>query len=367
MVLHNAARCLVRRDDAGTQSPDRSQKRLLLGNLRGVLRRGTKRYLKKEVGAHTGLAGDRDVPSHEVQELARDRQTEAGAPIFACGAGIGLGERAEKQADLFGRNADTRVADGDMQPGHVPCLGMLPHDRLCEQKDFTAMGELDGIADEIDEDLLEAVKVADDVRRDRLVDVLVEFDPLFGSRITEHGHRLLEEVFEIHGDLLKVHLRGLQLGEVEDVIDEMQERLPAGPDHPDELALFDIKPRVQQQRRGSDDAVHRRANLMAHAGEEVRLRFSASLRELLGGEAFLHDALLLHLILLDLIHRLIEKADGAADLIHAAFRHTVAQLAMTKGNDTVHQSTQTPHDAARLPDEDQHRRDAPGETGEGDH
>ena len=68
------------------------------------------------------------------------------------------------------------------------------------------------------------------------------------------------------------HLSRFHLGEVEDVVDDREQRLGGGVDGGRVLALLGIELRVEQQRCHPDDAVHRRADLVAHVGEELRLQ-----------------------------------------------------------------------------------------------
>ncbi len=119
------------------------------------------------------------------------------------------------------------------------------------------------------------------LRGERFVDVIVQLDVFLGRLEGEDGHGFLEQFLEVHGNLLEVHLLGFELGEIEDVVDEMEEGFAAGADHADELQLLGVEAGVEQERGGADDAVHRRADFVAHAGEEVGLGLQARLGEFL--------------------------------------------------------------------------------------
>src|SRR6516165_4229417 len=71
---------------------------------------------------------------------------------------------------------------------------------------------------------------------------------------------------------LKLHAPGLDLGEVEDVIDESKQ-MPAGAeDTVERLKVLPCRLRILAQHLAdADDGVERRAQLMAHVGEELRL------------------------------------------------------------------------------------------------
>ena len=71
---------------------------------------------------------------------------------------------------------------------------------------------------------------------------------------------------------LQLEPPGLDLGEVEDVVDDAQQRVAARADDLGELALLGGQLGVEQQAGHADDGVHRRADLVAHRREEGALR-----------------------------------------------------------------------------------------------
>ena len=72
-------------------------------------------------------------------------------------------------------------------------------------------------------------------------------------------------------DVLDLELAGLDLREVEDVVDDRQQRLAGVADRLRVVALAGVEVGLEQQIGHADDAVHRRADLVAHVGEEVGL------------------------------------------------------------------------------------------------
>ena len=71
---------------------------------------------------------------------------------------------------------------------------------------------------------------------------------------------------------LELHAPGLDLREVEDVVDDRQQRLAARADDRRLLALLGVEVAAQQQAAHADHRIHRRADLVAHGGEERALR-----------------------------------------------------------------------------------------------
>ncbi len=81
-------------------------------------------------------------------------------------------------------------------------------------------------------------------------------------------------------------MSGLDLGEVEDVVDDREQRVRGGLDHLEIAALLGKKIRIERQFGHSEDGIHGSSDLVAHVGEELpfgpvgRLRGFAGLPQL---------------------------------------------------------------------------------------
>ena len=69
--------------------------------------------------------------------------------------------------------------------------------------------------------------------------------------------------------LLDLQLAGLDLGEIQDVVDDSQQGSAGVVDFTDIIALLGIERRLQREIGESDDGVHRGADLVAHICEEI--------------------------------------------------------------------------------------------------
>ena len=69
----------------------------------------------------------------------------------------------------------------------------------------------------------------------------------------------------------EVDLAGLDLREVEDVVDDRQQRVARRADRVGVVALLGVELRLGEQAAHADDRVHRRADLVAHRGQERAL------------------------------------------------------------------------------------------------
>ena len=108
----------------------------------------------------------------------------------------------------------------------------------------------------------------------------------------------------------QVQFAGLDLREVEDVVDDVEERVGGAADGLDEVALLVGQLGVHQQRGHADDAVHRRADLVAGVGEELGLGARGFLKLLVEGD---ECGVAVHQLLLALAQRAVGLValDGA--------------------------------------------------------
>ncbi len=95
-----------------------------------------------------------------------------------------------------------------------PKISRTRHDHVA------ALGELDGIADEVGDDLADAPDVADENARHPGVDADDEFQILVGSRPRHQEDDVLDRLGEAEALRIDGHLPGIDLREVEDVVDD---------------------------------------------------------------------------------------------------------------------------------------------------
>ena len=100
-----------------------------------------------------------DAPTHVPHELRGDGKSEAGAAVGSRGRTVDLRERLENQCSFFLRNADTRIRDREMQAMLVVRRG-LDRDGY---RHVAALSELDRVVGQIDKDLSQSHRVADQV------------------------------------------------------------------------------------------------------------------------------------------------------------------------------------------------------------
>ncbi len=253
-----------------------------------------------ERGPAAGFAGEADLAAEERDEVAADGEAQAGAAVFARGAGVELVERPEQLRGLLRRDADAGVAHTEAQETGAgrreagcgrrgffrlrpPVAGHLGLGRDGDRDlDLAGLGELHGVVDEVGQDLAQAAAVHDDGRGHVVGDGVEQLEFLLGGACGEEVERVLDAFARVARRRLELELARLDAGVVEDVAGERDERLAAGADGLDEVALLGGELGAEEEVGEADDAVERRADLVAHGGEELALGAVARLREVAG-------------------------------------------------------------------------------------
>src|SRR6516165_9917054 len=139
--------------------------------------------------------------------------------------------------------------------------------------DFARISELDGITDEIDQDLRQAAAVA--MARGQLRSHF-DFEPEFfvsRQRLQSAANRLRDVLDGVIGKF-EFELAGLDLGKIEHVIDESEQMLTVGLkpfEYANHLLGWLTVSAVRHQFRIAQDGIEWGAQLMAHIGEKLRL------------------------------------------------------------------------------------------------
>ena len=125
------------------------------------------RQVERERAALAGRAAQLNFAAQQVGQFAADGQAQAGAAVFAAGAGIGLLEGLEDDALLFRaecrcryrslrRRSPSRRRSGSGDPALQP-LAAAETDKL----HAALLGELEGIGQQVLQHLLQALRVGD--------------------------------------------------------------------------------------------------------------------------------------------------------------------------------------------------------------
>ena len=139
------------------------------------------------------------------------------------------------------------------------------------QSDGTPLGELDGVAGVVEQGLPQPGRVAAQPKWDA---ARVDFDgqALGTGLIADHRANVVDHRPQREVGLFQFEFAGLDLGDVEDVVDHRQEVTGRTVDLAQSFGLLGPWLAAAQQMRETDDGVHRRADFVAHVGQETAFR-----------------------------------------------------------------------------------------------
>ena len=218
--------------------------------------------------------GERDRSAHLRDDALADRQAEAGAAIASGDRGIRLHEVAEQRIDLVGGDADAGVADG---PFDRYAVG-FPGQTACGHEDVAGGGELHRIGQKVQQHLAQPPGVADQGGRQRGVVLGAQRQPLCRCARRDDAEQMVDQHDRRKGELLEFELAGVELRIVENVVEDAQQALARFVNREQHLALLGVEVGFEQRVGQAEHAVHRRADFMAHGGEEERLGAARHLR-----------------------------------------------------------------------------------------
>ena len=245
--------------------------------------------------------------------------------VWLGGGVLGDGGLSDGVLGGGGRKVGRRGSKGRIQSGDG-------------EADLAIGGELDGVAEEVDQDLLQAQGVAlhGTQGHRRWADAQGQALGAGGGR--QQAVHSLEEGRRIEGPGLQAQLAGLDLGEVEDIVDDPQQGLAGGLDALDHGGLVVAQAFATQQLGQAEDGVHGGADLVAHVGQEFALGPGGGLGGLLGEPQLRLQS--------DALANVVDHAqmtgaltglqgqggDGHADPDHAAVRLQVALIHLEAGD-----------------------------------
>ena len=230
-----------------------------------------------EPAAHAGQAVQSRFAAHQRGKLLRDRQAQARATVLPAGGVVRLLEGRE-QLVLHGRvDADAGVFD--LEAHHQ--AGGSRFGNAGADRDRAVARELDGIHGVVEQGLLQPRRVAQQLRGQvaRLNDQpeVLRLGPVVHQRGDAADHCADRE-----RGFLQRELPGLDLGQVQHRVDDFQQVPAGGVDGVQAFGLPRGHAVALEQVRHAGDRVQRRADLVAHVGQEGALRDVGGLGSQLG-------------------------------------------------------------------------------------
>ena len=215
-----------------------------------------------ERAARPRLAAEADVAAEGLHEARGDRQPQARAPVAPRRRRVGLHELVEDDLLLVGRNADAGV--GHLEPQHDAGAARLVAPDA--QDDPAPLRELHGVREQVRQDLPQQAAVADQRVRHIVLDLARQRDVPAAEPGRERLHQRVEPLAQTERARLEDQLAGLDLREVENVVDDVEQRLGRFAHGVELVVLRRGQVGLAQQLGHPDHAVERRADLVAHVG-----------------------------------------------------------------------------------------------------
>ncbi|MDT4822466.1 hypothetical protein FQZ97_556660 [compost metagenome] len=229
-------------------------------------------------GAHAFRAFQGDLAAHQLRQPARDRQPQSGAAETPGGTAFALHEGREQVLDVIPGDADAGVLDTD----HYH-RGLAVH-RLDAgmQPDAAVAGELDGVAEEVEQDLPDADAIGMHRRRHPGIHAQAQLQALFMGLRQQQAQHAVDQFAQVQRFRGDAQPAGFDLRVVEDVVENLRERLSGLLGEGEQPPLFVAQLGGLQDLHQAQHAVHRRADLVAHHRQETFLRPQSRLGDFLG-------------------------------------------------------------------------------------
>ena len=236
---------------------------------------------------------DADFAAHQTDELFADRQSQAGAAIAPRGRAFGLAERFEQDVRVIRGNADAGVRDLKAKRNlDIPTVGR--HVGRPAANGYRALfGEFQGVVDQVDQDLPKPQRITAKPARPLVDGRQGQPEALLRRFRVEQPADLVKDALQVEIDDLKGQLSRLDLGQVEQAVDQGYQRATGNSEHLQRPALAFRKVRAQQQVGHAQDTGERCPELVAHLCQELAFGPAGGLRRFLGLEQLRLDTFLI--------------------------------------------------------------------------
>ena len=167
-----------------------------------------------------------DPSAHQLAQAFADGKAEAGAAVLAGSRGVQLGERLKQGLEPVARDADSGVLHRQMEfpPVFGNPTGGDPNE------DAASVGELEAVGQQIDQDLTAAHGIANRGFGGAVLDPICQVETFAGGVWRHQIEGVLDRGAQIEGSQFQFQLHRLDLREVENVVQDVEQRFTADAD-----------------------------------------------------------------------------------------------------------------------------------------
>ena len=221
--------------------------------------------------AFTQFGLDPNTSAVHLDDTLGDGESEAGAALFARDRIVGLLKLLEYLGLVVDADARPRILNRNRQRT-IRCLGTDRH--------FARVGEFEGVADEVEDDLRQAALVSFGLRQ-ASGDIELQRETLGARKRFDRGEHALHHVSDRVVADCEDELPRLDLRKIQYIVDETEQVLAVSPDAFQNLAhlgrcrAVDV---VENELGVAEDGIQWRAELVAHVGKELRFVLARDLK-----------------------------------------------------------------------------------------
>ena len=150
------------------------------------------------------------------------------------------------------------------------------------QRHFAFVGELNGIANQIEDDLTQACGIGANDFRNVPGDIAKKFETLFIGAIGERFQSGFQAIAQVEVAEFQFDLAGLYFREIENVVDDGKQGVCGELDGAQVFTLLGSELGIESQIGHANDAIQRSTNLVAHIGEKFAFRAAGGFSGLFG-------------------------------------------------------------------------------------
>ena len=210
------------------------------------------------------------IAAHRPRQTPRDGQAEAAAAVLARQAGVALHEGFEDV--LMQRRVDAGAGVFDAHDGARAAV-VADHE-FARQHHMPALGELDGVGGQVGHHLAHARRVAEDVRH--VAGPVEAHRHRLGRGATPHRRHQRAQDFgqqlrQVERLQRQLDAAGVQARQVENLIDQLQQRAARSQRDVEITPLRRLLGGLEGELGQAEQAVERRAQFVAHVGQELAL------------------------------------------------------------------------------------------------